>query len=86
MWIKLAGIFCFTYGMMTANKLHHGVYRATLLLNEETGLELPFNFEVKYKGNKSQIIIQNAQEKITVEELEIKGDSVNFLIPNLKPN
>lgn len=62
-------------------KLKSGVYRATLLLNAENNIELPFNFEVIYSGKKPIIIIKNADERIVVDEIAIKGDSVNFKMP-----
>ena len=64
-----------------AAKLKAGTYRATLLLNAENNIELPFNFDVKYNGKKLVIIIKNADERITVDEIIIKGDSVNFKMP-----
>ncbi len=64
-----------------ATKLKVGTYRATLLLNAENNIELPFNFDVNYNGKKPVIIIKNADERITVDEITIKGDSVNFKMP-----
>ncbi|MDX2172329.1 MAG: TlpA disulfide reductase family protein [Bacteroidota bacterium] len=58
-----------------------GTYRAVLVLNAENNIELPFNFDVKYNGKKPVIIIKNADERITVDEITIKGDSVNFKMP-----
>lgn len=62
-------------------KLKEGTYRGVLILNEKDNIELPFNFNVKYKGKKPIIIIKNADERITVDEITIKGDSVNFKMP-----
>lgn len=66
---------------MSSKKLKEGPYRAVLVLNEENGIELPFNFTVTYKGKKPGIIISNADERIVVDEISIKGDSVNFKMP-----
>lgn len=52
-----------------------------MTINEETGLELPFNFNVIYKNKKPIIIIKNGDERIVVDEINIKGDSVNFKMP-----
>ncbi len=61
--------------------LKPGTYRGVLILNEAEGIELPFNFDViKLKKNYS-IVIKNAQEKIKVEELKFKGDSLFFKMP-----
>lgn len=51
------------------------------VLNEAENIELPFNFEVKYLRKKPQIIIKNAEERIAVTEISVKGDSVNFKMP-----
>jgi thiol-disulfide isomerase/thioredoxin len=67
--------------LILAKKLPEGTYRAVLTLNFEKNIELPFNFDVKYKGKKPQIIIKNADERIIVNEITIKGDSVNFKMP-----
>jgi thiol-disulfide isomerase/thioredoxin len=64
-----------------AAKLKPGTYRAVLVLDTINEIELPFNFDVIKKGKKLQIIIKNASEKIVVDEITIKGDSVNFKMP-----
>jgi len=64
-----------------SKKLKEGNYRGILILNEEAGIELPFNFVVKYKGKKPNIIISNADERIVVDEISVKGDSVKFKMP-----
>ncbi|MEI8135915.1 MAG: TlpA disulfide reductase family protein [Bacteroidota bacterium] len=66
---------------MFAKKLKEGNYRGVLILNEENNIESPFNFDVKYKGKKPILIIKNAEERIIVDEITIKGDSVNFKMP-----
>lgn len=64
-----------------SKKLKEGVYRGVLTLNEQAGIEVPFNFVIKYKGKKPVIIISNADERIFVDEITIKGDSVKFKMP-----
>jgi thiol-disulfide isomerase/thioredoxin len=64
-----------------SKKLKEGSYRGVLILNEENGIELPFNFDVKYKGKKPAIIIKNADERIVVDEISVKGDSLIFKMP-----
>jgi thiol-disulfide isomerase/thioredoxin len=64
-----------------AKKLKEGTYRGILILNEEENIQLPFNFDVVYKKKKPTIIIRNADEKIRVDEIMIKGDSVKFKMP-----
>lgn len=63
----------------TAQKPKAGVYRGVLALNETTNL--PFIFEVKYNKKKPLILIRNADETIVVDEIVLKGDSVNFKMP-----
>lgn len=58
-----------------------GIWRGVLALNEEKNIELPFNFEIKKVGDKTQLIIHNAQERITVTEINTKKDSFNFKMP-----
>ena len=58
-----------------------GIWRGVLLLNVEKNRELPFNFEIKKVGEKHQISIHNALERITVTEVISKKDSFNFKMP-----
>lgn len=62
-------------------QLKKGTYRAVLYLRPTEGIELPFNFDVVYKKNKPTLIIKNADERISVTEITIKKDSVNFKMP-----
>lgn len=64
-----------------SRKLKEGAYRATLLVNAEAGIEIPFNFSLAYQGKKPVITIRNADERIRVEEITLKGDSVFFKMP-----
>ena len=64
-----------------AAKLKTGTYRGVLVLDSLNNIELPFNFDVIKKGKKLQLIIRNAEEKIIVDELQQKGDSVFFKMP-----
>ncbi len=74
-------IFLLLSSFVFCKKLKEGTYRALLILNEKEGIELPFNFDVKYKGKKPNIIIKNADERIVVDEITVKGDSVIFKMP-----
>lgn len=58
-----------------------GVWRGVLLLNEKENIELPFNFDVAVISNKTSITIRNAAEKIRIDEIVFKNDSVNFKMP-----
>lgn len=65
----------------SSHKLKQGTYRAVLTLDEKENIELPFNFDVIYKSRKPQIIIRNGDERISVNEIKIKGDSVFIKMP-----
>lgn len=62
-------------------KIKTGIWRGSLLLNAEKQLELPFNFEIKNNKGKLTLVIHNAQERITVEEVTLNKDSLNFKMP-----
>ena len=46
--LKLLFVCFFIISTMFSKKLKEGPYRGVLILNEESGLELPFNFNVIY--------------------------------------
>ena len=58
-----------------------GMWRGILLLNAEKNIELPFNFEIKKVNAKLIVVIRNAQERITVDEVVFTKDSLNFKMP-----
>jgi thiol-disulfide isomerase/thioredoxin len=58
-----------------------GQYRGVLVLNEKENIELPFNFDLTKTKSKIKIVIKNGQEKIVVDEVKLKGDSLNFKMP-----
>jgi len=58
-----------------------GIWQGVLLLNAEKHIELPFNFEIKNQKGKVVLIIHNAQERITVDEVILFKDSLNFKMP-----
>lgn len=65
-----------------AQNLKQGVWRGVLFLGDSKhDLILPFNFNVNYINHQPVIEILNADEKITVDEVALVGDSVNFKMP-----
>lgn len=80
---KLAILFTFCSVLSIGQtKLKPGTWRGVLTLSEKRNeLVLPFNFNVRYMGEFLSIDILNAEEKITVTEVAISGDSVNFKMP-----
>lgn len=82
--MKKCFIFLFTSISLLLNstvKLKPGSYRGILLLNETEGVELPFNFDVLKLKKNYTIVIKNAQERIKVDQLKFKGDSLFFKMP-----
>lgn len=73
-------LLCLSFPLFSL-KLKNGVYRGVLYLDTAANVQLPFNFEVSGKGKKTQIIIRNAEEKISVNEIKQKGDSLIFKMP-----
>lgn len=60
----------------TSQDLASGMWRASV---EIQGRELPFNFEVKKEGsNDINIYLINAEERLLLDEVTIKGDSVDI--------
>ena len=78
--ILLVFIF-FSFICSAQTKIKTGIWRGSLLLNPEKQLELPFNFEIKNNKGKLSLVIHNAQERITVEEVSLSKDSLNFKMP-----
>jgi thiol-disulfide isomerase/thioredoxin len=61
------------------SSLKTGIWRGSLKLNDTT--ELPFNFEVKNNSGKPFLEIINGDERIAVEEVQVKKDSVIIKMP-----
>ena len=56
-----------------------GNYRG--ILYREDGKEVVFNIEIKGTGNQTRLYVVNATEKLLVQDLKAKGDSVFFRMP-----
>jgi len=74
-------IFFLLISVVAYSQPKQGQWRGTLLLNKETGLELPFTFEVSIMNKQIQLVIQNAGERITVDETILTKDSLIFKMP-----
>ncbi|HTA62150.1 MAG TPA: TlpA disulfide reductase family protein [Bacteroidia bacterium] len=61
--------------------INDGLWRGVLTLDTKKQLELPFIFNVYYADGDPSITIFNAEEKIVVDEIEVKNDSVFFKMP-----
>ncbi len=63
-------------GNKTLNK---GLWRAVLI--NQKGIEIPFNFEVKDTLNNLTLILINGSERLKVNQILVKGDSVFIQLP-----
>ena len=59
--------------------LSEGVHRARLLANDST--EIAFNFDWQLSGQDTQMVIFNADERIVLQEIERKADSLTLQMP-----
>lgn len=80
--IRILLVFIFFPFICSAQtKIKTGIWRGSLSLNSEKQIELPFNFEIKNNKGKITLVIHNADERITVEEVKLLKDSLNFKMP-----
>ncbi|MEO8796114.1 MAG: TlpA disulfide reductase family protein [Daejeonella sp.] len=63
----------------TEKDLKTGFWRATL--KTESGVEIPFNFEVVNSAGKKHLEIINGKERFRVNEILVKDDSVHIQMP-----
>lgn len=73
------GIFLQSCSTKNQNLLKSGIWKAELYNN--TGMAVPFIFEVKMDQNKEILVIHNADEKIIVDDISIDGDSLKISMP-----
>ena len=59
--------------------LSEGVHRGRLLANDST--DIAFNFDWQLSGQDTQMVIFNADERIVLQEIERKGDSLTLQMP-----
>ena len=76
--MKFLGLFLVFISSISfaQTKIKTGIWRGTLLLNAEKQLELPFNFEIKNTKGKLTLVIHNAQERISIDEVALIKDSL----------
>lgn len=73
-------IICLLNACKPVNKfLETGIWRGALI--NETGVEIPFNFEVRDSLGKYTIYILNASERFEVNEITFKDDSIHIQMP-----
>ncbi|MDQ3110616.1 MAG: TlpA family protein disulfide reductase [Bacteroidota bacterium] len=71
--------FSFAQPSKVPSRIRKGVWKGTLTLNDTT--ELPFTFTVDLGPLFYSMIIHNASENITVENLVVTKDSINWHMP-----
>ena len=60
-------------------KVHPGIYRAELSIND--AIDLPFLMNINVQEENYSAIIINGEEKIEINDVERKGDSLIFRLP-----
>jgi thiol-disulfide isomerase/thioredoxin len=71
--------FLFSASATAQTKLRTGWYRAAVL--REDGAEILFNAELQLKNGKQVMYIRNATERLLVDDVRVKGDSVHIEMP-----
>lgn len=60
-------------------KLHHGTWRG--VLKTQSGVEIPFNFNLKDSAGNTHMEIINGSENFKIEDVRVTADSVFISIP-----
>ena len=74
----LIGVVACGPGTPTQVQVEPGLWRFSL---EMKGVELPFHAEYSEAGGQGKFVVRNAEERIEVEEVERKGDSLIIRMP-----
>ena len=69
----------FSLSLFSQKNLREGWWKAEL--RRADGISIPFNFEVKIVGEKKILFIRNAGERIKVDQLSFRKDSVFIQMP-----
>ena len=77
--IMVVLLFSTTVFTQSTSKLRTGWYRASIF--REDGAAIIFNAEVQLKNGKHIMYIRNAAERLLVDDIKLKGDSVNIEMP-----
>lgn len=79
LYLFLVGIALLSSCDKPSAKFTPGIWRGALIA--ESGVEIPFNFEVRDSANHYTITIMNAEERFKVEEITRNGDSIHIKMP-----
>src|SRR5438105_3990579 len=63
------------------SSLKEGKWRGVLTIVDSIDLTLPFNFDLAFKNDSTQITIHNAEENISVNEISFDKDSIFIRMP-----
>ena len=76
-------IFCLLLAVSSQAqiRINEGLWRGTLMLDTKKQIELPFIFNVYYADGVPSITIFNSEERIVVDEVIVKNDSLFFEMP-----
>jgi thiol-disulfide isomerase/thioredoxin len=84
--VSVISLLFLSCGKSNKTDLKQGAWRGVLLIDKENpSVELPFNFTFeKSSEGKGKIVITNADEKITTDEISFSGDSIFIKMPVFK--
>ncbi|HXD92581.1 MAG TPA: TlpA disulfide reductase family protein [Bacteroidia bacterium] len=78
---KLILLLLISFSATAQIHINDGLWRGVLTLDTKKQLELPFIFNVYYADGDPSITIFNADEKIVIDEIIVKNDSIFFKMP-----
>lgn len=75
----LIGLILFSSCDKPSGKLSSGIWRGAVIT--ETGVEIPFNFEVTDSAENYTLYIINGEERFKVDEINRNADSIQIIMP-----
>ncbi len=79
--MRQAILFFISLPTLAQIHINEGLWRGVLTLDTKKQIELPFIFNVYYADGQPTLTIFNGEERIVVDETEMKGDSLFFKMP-----
>src|SRR5215471_4757792 len=74
----IAALIC-TLSAYGQQQMREGWWKLELMRND--GVALPFNFEVKTTDGEKMLFFRNGEERIKVDQVQVKNDSVFIQMP-----
>ncbi|MEO8762436.1 MAG: hypothetical protein ABI388_12620, partial [Bacteroidia bacterium] len=78
---KITLLLIISISVSAQTHINEGLWRGVLTLDAKKQLEVPFIFNVFYADGQPTLTIFNGDEKIVVDESEMKNDSLFFKMP-----